>query len=136
MTDLRLRLYDDALAVVRLPSGQPIPPWCDRGLLRSVTRTPDELSVVCDWAAAPDDVVRVGPWRAFAVEGPLDLGMVGVLARLSAILASAGVPLLAISTHDTDWILVRSEHTAGARSAFETAGLPVTSADQGASDVT
>lgn len=136
MTDLGLRLYEDALAVVRLPVGQTIPLWCDRGLLRSVTRTPDELSVVCDWAAVPGDVARVGPWRAFAVEGPLDFGIVGVLARLSAILGSAGVPLLAISTHDTDWILVRSERTDDARAAFEAAGFPVTSADQGASDVT
>jgi len=136
VTDLELRLYREELAVVRLPAGRAIPSWGHRGLLSSVTRTPDELSVVCGWSAVPDDVVRVGPWCAFRVEGPLDFSMVGVVARLAAILAAAGVPLLAISTHDTDWILVRSDRADDARAAFEGAGVPVSSPGHGASDVT
>ncbi len=127
VTNLGLRLFQEALAVVRLPAARAIPAWGHHGLLSSVTRTPHELSIVCDWSSVPDDVVRVGPWRAFMVEGTLDFGVVGVLARLTAILAAAGVPLLAVSTHDTDWILVRSDRADDARAAFEGAGVPVSS---------
>ena len=59
-----------------------------------------------------------------------------MLSRLSGILADARIPLLALSTHDTDWILVRSTHVDAARVAFESAGIPVSDADQDASEVT
>lgn len=136
MAKLRLRLHEGAVAVVRLPPDADVPTWALHGTVCSVTRTPDELSVICAWRTVPADLARVGPWIAFAVDGPLDFGLVGVMASLAGVLAAAGIPMLAISTHDTDWILVRSERADDARTAFETAGIPVTVAGQGASDVT
>ena len=113
MKRLALRVHGQQLAVVRLSAGA------------TVTRTDAELSIVCDWDAVPGDVPKVGPWRAFVVAGPLDFGLVGVMATLAGVLAEAGVPLLAISTHDTDWIFVREERVADAWRAFEKAGISV-----------
>lgn len=136
VTDLGLWLHQDMLAVVRLSPEQAVPSWGAHGLLSSVTRTDGELSIVCGWSTVPDDTPKVGPWRAFAVVGPLDFSLVGVLARLTAILADAGIPVFVISTHDTDWILVRAERADAAGAAFEAAGVSVATAGQDASDVT
>ena len=76
-----------------------------------VTRTEDELSVVCETSKIPDDALaREDGWKAFKVLGPLDFELVGILAKISAALANANVPLFAISTYDTDYILVKEEH--------------------------
>lgn len=72
----------------------------------SVTRTEDELSIVCAYEALPGTVTAVGPFAAFSIDGPLDHSLIGVLAGLTAPLADAGVSILAQSTFDTDWILV------------------------------
>ena len=87
-----------------------MPPWAlDEGFeapFSSVTRTADELCVVCAWDALPGWVTAVGPFTAFSVDGPLDHSLIGVLAGLFAPLAEAGISILAESTFDTDWILV------------------------------
>ena len=79
-----------------------------QGAFFSVTRTPAELSAVCDVAAVPPGVKSEGPWSVLAVRGPLDLNMTGVLAALAAPLATAGISIFAVSTYDTDYVLVRS----------------------------
>jgi hypothetical protein len=77
------------------------------GAFFSVTRTPAELSVVCDVASVPSGVKGDGPWSALAVRGPLDLNITGVLAGLATPLAVAGISIFAVSTYDTDYVLVR-----------------------------
>lgn len=95
------------------------------GPVASVTRTAAELSVVCAEAAVPDGVRSETGWRAFRVRGPLPFHLTGVLARLAAPLAEAGVPLFALSTFDTDVILVRDDRLRDAREALRTAGHAV-----------
>jgi hypothetical protein len=85
-------------------------------------RTASELSVVCAAAGVPDDVRAERGWRALAVEGPLDLALTGVLASLLVPLAHAGVSIFAVSTYDTDYVLVRSERLADALEALRGAG--------------
>ena len=94
-------------AICRLAPGDPLPPWAVRGTFFSVTRTPAELSVVCGVAAVPSGVKADGPWSALAVRGPMDLNLTGVLAGLTSPLASAGISIFAVSTYDTDYLLVR-----------------------------
>jgi hypothetical protein len=79
-----------------------------QGVFFSVTRTPAELSAVCDVAAVPPAVKSEGPWSVLAVRGPLDLNMIGVLSGLAAPLAAAGISIFAVSTYDTDHVLVRN----------------------------
>jgi hypothetical protein len=85
-------------------------------------RTAAELSVVCEEGAVPDAVRAQRGWRALEVSGPLDLAMTGVLASLAVPLADAGVPIFAVSTYDTDYVLVPGARLHDAVTALRAAG--------------
>jgi hypothetical protein len=87
-----------------------------------VTRTEDELSIICAYAALPGTVTAVGPFAAFSIDGPLDHSLIGVLAGLTAPLADADISILAQSTFDTDWILVPVAQAGHAIEVWESAG--------------
>jgi len=121
-----LRLLPDSLSVCRLPSSSPWPAPAGRGFY-SATRVEDELSIVCASHEVPDSAearVEEG-WRVLEVAGPLDFSMIGVLASLSAVLAEAEVSIFVISTHDTDYVLVRDEKLERAMDALREAGHTV-----------
>src|SRR5262245_55044266 len=102
---LTLDQMDGRYAICRLGPDQPVPAWAWHGQLASVTRTPDELSIVCAEAAVPTTIEQVEHgWRALRVAGPLAFGMVGILARLTAPLAAAGLSILALATFNTDYL--------------------------------
>lgn len=119
---LRLTVLPGRLAVCRLPPEDAIPEWANAAGFSSVTRTRDELSVVCVEAAVPEDVRGERGWRALVVAGPLDFGLIGVIASLAEPLARAGVPIFAISTFDTDYLLVKEARLAEAVAALTAAG--------------
>lgn len=120
---LDLEVLEGPLAVCRLGAADPVPAWASApGPLVSTTRTGDELSLVCPWGAVPGGVRREGPWRALKVAGPLDFAAVGILAALAAALAREGISLFALSTYDTDYLLVREPDLAAARAALVRAG--------------
>jgi hypothetical protein len=123
--ELTLDLLADELAVCRLPVDAAIPNWAWSGELTSITSSDDELSVVCAADPVPDDVQHASGWRAFRVHGPLDFGLVGILAGLSRALADAGISIFAISTYDTDYLLVRNEQLGAAVEALTAAGYAV-----------
>jgi hypothetical protein len=87
----------------------------------SVTRTPDELSIVCVESQAPDDAKSERGWRVLQVIGPLEFSLTGILAAIAAPLAAAGVSIFAISTFDTDYVLVKEENLAKALDALRAA---------------
>ncbi len=99
-------------AIARLDARADIPGWAWAGAFASVSRTRTELSIVCDEDAVPTGMLADRGWRAFEVAGPMELSTVGVLASIAQPLAEAGIAIFAISTYDTDVILVR-EGTAG-----------------------
>lgn len=112
-TPLTLRILPDTLAVCRMPAGDPPPAWldwCDP--LLAVLRRGPELSIVCRVerlpAPVPPGLTIEAGWRALEVQGPLDFALVGILADLSGRLAQAGVSLFALSTFETDLVLVRA----------------------------
>lgn len=121
---MELDLYETDLAVCRLPADAPVPDWARdaAGPLLSITRTERELSIVVAQAAVPLGVQADGGWRAMAVRGPLPFHLVGILASLATPLADAEVPIFAISTHDTDWLLVGHDRLEDARAALAAAG--------------
>ncbi len=122
---LLLTIQTLSLSVCRLDPSEPIPGWALPAAFLSVTRTADELSIVCPTGSVPAGVRSVGPWRALKVEGPLDFSLTGILAGLSAALSDAGVSIFAISTFDTDYILVREETLGAAIQALRGAGYRV-----------
>lgn len=120
-----LELLGDELAVCRLPVDAAVPNWAWSGELTSITSTDDELSLVCSADEVPEDVTHTPGWRAFKIRGPLDFGLVGILAGLSTVLADAEVSIFAISTYDTDYVLVRAHQLEQAIAALESAGYGV-----------
>ncbi len=119
---MNLELLSRTYAVVRLAPDAPLPGWALAGEFVSLTRTRDELSVVCEERLVPAPLNREGGWRALKVEGPLDFAQVGVLASIASPLASAGVSIFTISTFDTDYVLVKDDRLVKALEALRSAG--------------
>jgi hypothetical protein len=107
---LTLSLLPGVLAVCRLEKEASIPEWASGGIFSSVTRTGEELSVVCSQGQIPSGIRGEKGWRCLRVEGPLDFSLTGILASLTMSLAQAGISVFAISTYDTDYILVKQEN--------------------------
>jgi hypothetical protein len=106
--ELSLQVLDGTYAVCRLPADSTVPTWAERGKLASVTRTPHELSIVCSDETLPPNIKAECGWRALGIQGPLDFRLVGILAGLTVPLANAGITVFALSTYDTDYLLVRA----------------------------
>jgi hypothetical protein len=123
-----LHLLPGRFAICRLDPAAPVPAWAEGGALNSATRTPDELSVICSDEQVPPGTASERGWRGIQVEGPFDFETIGVLASLAAPLAEAGVPILCLSTYDTDYLLVREEHLGRAAGALAGAGHRVVEA--------
>ncbi|GAB5536205.1 MAG: ACT domain-containing protein [Rubricoccaceae bacterium] len=122
---MTLTVEPGRFAVCRLPVNAPLADWMWAGAVASVTRRADELSVVCDEVAVPEGVQAETGWRALTVAGPLNFALTGILAELATVLAEAGVSIFALSTFDTDVLLVRDDALATAISALEAAGHSV-----------
>ncbi len=116
-------------AVCRLPADSPVPGWASEGWggseFCSVTRTPDELSIICPEARTPADVQAERGFRVLKVEGPLAFSEVGIIAGIAVPLAAEGISLLAFSTFDSDYILVREDSLTRAITALKDAGIGV-----------
>jgi hypothetical protein len=117
-----LTVLPGSFAIVRLPADAPMPRWATQGGFFSVTRTGDVLSVVCAADQVPSGVATVTGWRALKVKGPLAWSEIGVLAALTVPLAEAKVSLFAISTFDTDYLLVGEKQLSAAIAALKGAG--------------
>jgi hypothetical protein len=122
---LTLSVISGSYAICRLDAGDPLPAWATRGPFFSVTRTPAELSVVCEMDAAPFGVPCELGWRVLAVQGPLDFALTGIVARLTAVLAAGSISVFIVSTYDTDYVLVREDDLERAIAALREAGHPV-----------
>lgn len=114
---MRLEILRGEFAIKKLEASAPIPVWAT-GEFVSITRTREELSIVCE---APG-----GEWRCLKVEGPLDFSLVGILASLAEPLAKAGISIFAISTFNTDHILVNAANLDRAVEALRAAGHTIT----------
>ncbi len=113
------------LAICRLPADAPAPAFPAPAPVLSITRTADELSIVCPAAGAPPGAHVEAGWRALQVAGPLDFALTGILAAIAAPLARAGISIFAVSTFDTDYVLVREAALSEAVAALRQAGHEV-----------
>ena len=123
-TEITLELVAEKFAVCRLPEGAAVPPADSSYLFWA--RTPEETSLVCPEDDLPPDAEksRTG-MRCLRVAGVLDLSLIGILARLTAVLAEAQVPVFALSTWDTDYLLIPDRQLGAARAALAAVGIPV-----------
>ena len=122
MKSLELCVEPGRFAVCRLASDAAVPDWCSREAFTSITRTADELSIVCAERLVPPDVRAHRGWSCLAVAGPLDFAEVGVLSAICNPLAAARISLFAVSTFDTDYVLVREKKLADAIETLAQAG--------------
>lgn len=106
---LTLSILPQKLAICRLDKNFPIPSWVESDDYFSITKTKDELSIVCPEKTVPNDIKAEKDWRAFKVEGVLDFSLTGILASLAVPLAKAKISIFAISTYDTDYLLIKEE---------------------------
>lgn len=118
-------ILDGQFAAVRLDPDSSVPSWAMHGLFFSITRTPDELSIICAASNIPSYVQPEQAWAALKIHGPFPLSEVGVLAQISSTLASVGVSILAISTFETDHLLVQLSQLKQAVAALEHANHKV-----------
>jgi len=88
-----------------------------------ISRTDEEISLVCPSAYVPGDCLkREDGWRGMRIQGILDFSMTGILAGIAGTLAAHKIPLFALSTYNTDYVLVKEENLPAAREALWTAG--------------
>lgn len=106
---LTMKLLNGEYGVCRLDKTELIPEWAQNSDFFSITRTSDELSVVCIEDNIPSHVKCEKDWRILKIEGPLDFSLIGILASISTILAQKGISIFAVSTYDTDYILVKNK---------------------------
>lgn len=103
---LTLELLPDRFAIVRLQPHSAVPSWAEDGSLVSVTRTMEELSIICPESSVPVDVTAQRDFRCLRVLGPIAFDEIGVLESLAQPLARAQISIFAISTYDTDYLLL------------------------------
>ena len=121
-SSLTIDLLAGSFSICRLAADAPIPAWATAAAFFTVTRTADELSIICATDRVPDDVTASGGWRALKLVGPFDLTEVGVLLRVAAPLTAAGVSILPVATYDTDYVLVRASQVGAAVAALRADG--------------
>jgi uncharacterized protein len=123
---MNLSLTTQRLIVCQLAPDASIPAWAlDAKGFSSISRTSEELSIVCAEGLPPKDVKQEGGWRVFKVDGPLDFTLTGILVSIAAPLAKAGISIFAISTYNTDYVLVKQDKVEAAINALRTAGHTV-----------
>lgn len=110
------------LAVCQPAADTPVPSWPQGGEFFCVVQSADELSIVCEEDRVPEGFRVERGWVALKLEGRFPFSMTGVLASFLQPLAEAKIPIFAISTFDTDFVLVKCEELERARKALEAAG--------------
>ncbi|SEK56065.1 hypothetical protein SAMN05428989_0350 [Pseudoxanthomonas sp. GM95] len=122
---LTLKLLQGQFAVCRLPAGSALPAWFVHGALSHVSWTDEELSIVCDEAHVPEDVQCERGWRSLMLHGPFAFDLTGILAQVLLPLAAANVGIFAVSTFDTDYVMVKQSQLATSLDALRAAGHTV-----------
>jgi hypothetical protein len=119
---VKVRVHDWRLSVCSLP-----PDWSARleGPFYAAIRTPSETTVIVTEGEEPANAQIEPGWMALEIEGPIAFDQVGVLLRLLAPLAQAGVPIFAVSTYASDVVLIKSAGLGRALEALASAGLEI-----------
>jgi uncharacterized protein len=104
---LTLTVLPDRYAICRLAPTERIPEWATGDDFVSISRSRDELSIVCPERNVPSDINAAKGWRVLRCEGPLDYTLSGIMASLAEPLADASVPIFPVATHDTDYVLIK-----------------------------
>lgn len=119
---LKFRQLPGLYVVIRQDSHSLVPGWATKGEFISITRTADELSIVCPADHIPKEFSTVPRWICLKLEGPFPFSQTGVLLSFIEPLSSNAIPIFAISTYDTDYVLISHRHIDGALDLLRAAG--------------
>jgi hypothetical protein len=119
---LKFRLLPGTYAIVRLAPDAPVPAWATEGDFTSITHTADELSIVCPTVNVPPDVHSPHRWICLKLEGPFPFTLTGVLLSFIEPLSNNLIPIFAISTYDTDYVLIPEDFVGAALGLLQQAG--------------
>src|SRR6476469_6735582 len=122
---LTISVHPERYAICRLEAGAPVPVWAAGARFLSVTRTALELSLVCEEAMVPESAHAEHQRRLLQIEGTLAFALIGVLASVAAPLAAAEISIFAVSTYDTDYLLVSENDLPQAIQVLDAAGHTV-----------
>jgi hypothetical protein len=120
--NLSLKILPDRMAVCRFEPTAPVPDWIDQSGFYSITRTEEELTIVCAETLVARGTTSEAGWRCFKVEGPLDFSEIGIIFSLTQPLARSGVSVFVISTFDTDYLMVKEKNLSEAIDALRAEG--------------
>ncbi len=120
---LALKHVAGAFAICRLPAGSPVPHWFHPGGFASVSWSADELSIACDESQVPEDVQCERGWQCLMLQGPFAFELTGVLLEVLQPLAAAKIGIFAVSTFDTDYVLVKEHAFEQAKRVLARSGL-------------
>lgn len=119
---LKFRQLPARYAICQLPVDQALPAWALHHEFLSLTRTPDELSIVCPQASVPATIKSESGWICLQLQGPFPFSQTGILASFIAPLSSNAIPIFAISTYNTDYVLIQEDFLPSALAALTRAG--------------
>jgi hypothetical protein len=119
---MRFKVVSGQFAIAQLPAGSPVPTWANHGAFSSVTATPEELSIVCQESAVPEGTTAQRGFTCLQLEGPFPLDSVGILHKFLGPLVKERIPIFAISTFNTDFILIHAERKKLALEVLQRAG--------------
>lgn len=122
---LTMSLLKDKYAVCRLDKSETVPRWAFEGEFFSITKTTEELSIVCLQEKVPEGVRYEADWRILKIEGPLDFSLIGILSKISSLLAQNAISIFAVSTYDTDYILVKDKNIDSAVEVLQDEGYVI-----------
>ncbi|GAB6098510.1 ACT domain-containing protein [Halanaerocella petrolearia] len=123
--NLSLEVLENKFAIWRLNKESSIPEWIFQEDFFSVTKTDDEVSIICNQdKISSQDKVSMN-WRGLKVAGPLDFSLTGILASLTDVLAEAEISVFAFSTYDTDYLLVKDKDLEEAIETLERKGYKI-----------
>lgn len=125
MNRLTFQLLSGEYSLCRLAPEQTIPVWVYASPFFSISKTPNELSIVCESQLVPGEVKQNGQWRLLKILEVLDLSLTGITAQFSTALADAAVNICVIATYDTDYVMLKEEKLSTAIKALENAGFTI-----------
>ena len=117
-----LSTIQDRFAICQLAPHSSIPEWAYSSGFFSITRTDEEISIICPEVNVPENIISNYGWRVFKIEGQFNFDEIGVLNSITTPLAKAQISLLTISTYNTDYILIQESYYDQARLILKSAG--------------
>ena len=119
---VKFRRLREAYAILRFEPDAPVPDWATHGEFNSISRTADELSIVCPASNLLPNIQAEQRWMCLKLEGPFPFSLTGILLSFIQPLSDNAIPIFAVSTYDTDYVLIQEEFSEKALAILRQAG--------------